>query len=300
MAVSDLRAVSCRVLSDEDVVLGTGVVIDERHVLSCAHVVVGKRARRESVAGDRITLSLASAPDKQLIGELALRGTADTPIDDFALIELTVGVFDVAPPPLIDEINRGHRFDTFGFPTGWECQGNAAHGSIGLVNAVGAVQLNGDSDGFSIRAGFSGGPVWDRLAGGIVGMVTGNAADPANDPRVGFMLPIGAFLRQWPSSFVGRPLRKFDETEFQALLSELDGAESEARTATYLGQLLPTFSGDGDDPVARYWIYQGLATVGGAHSRAILHGAAETETHDHARFGAEEALEIMGLKRVRG
>ncbi|VWX50877.1 conserved hypothetical protein [Novosphingobium sp. 9U] len=246
--------------------------------------------------GDLIRLSLASAPDKQVIGELALQGSAATPVDDFALIEIADGVADAAPLLLISEINRGHRFDAFGYPNGWEWQGNAAHGTIGLVNAVGAVQLNGDADGFPIRAGFSGGPVWDRLAGGIVGIVTGNAADPIRDPRIGFMLPIGAVLRRRPGDGTNHLIRKFDEVEFKALLGELDGPESEARAAAYLGQLLPVFRGAGDDPVARYWIYQALGNVGGSRARAILHGAAETETHDYARFGATEALEIIGAK----
>ncbi|OAN64014.1 hypothetical protein A7X12_17990 [Sphingomonas sp. TDK1] len=215
-------------------------------------------------------------------------------MEDFALIEVAESLVDAAPPLLINEINRGHRFDAFGYPVGWERQGNAAHGIIGLVNAAGAIQLNGDADGFPIRAGFSGGPVWDRLAGGIVGIVTGNAADPLHDPRIGFMLPIGAFLKRWSGGSSDRLVRKFDHVEFQALLGELDGPESEARAAAYLGRLLPVFRDAGDDPVARYWIYQALGNVGGSRAGAILHSAAVTETHDFAQFGAMEALEILG------
>ena len=66
-----------------------------------------------------------------------------------------------------------HRVAAFGVPTDNEKDGAWATGELRGHRAGGLIQVDDDRPdaGFTIQQGFSGSPVWDEEAGGVVGMV---------------------------------------------------------------------------------------------------------------------------------
>jgi hypothetical protein len=87
-----------------------------------------------------------------------------------------------------------HRFRVYGYPRGHERHGVWAHGVIVGLGEVEWVQLQADSaQGFGLRQGFSGAPVWDDQLGAVVGIVVG--VDREVDVRTGYGIPVEAIRR---------------------------------------------------------------------------------------------------------
>lgn len=87
------------------------------------------------------------------------------------------------------------KFYTYGFPDGHP-KGVGARGQPSGDRAGNWVQMEAKkTQGYVIKPGFSGSPVWDLRSNGVVGMTV--ARDKENeDARVAFMLP-GRML--WPT-----------------------------------------------------------------------------------------------------
>jgi hypothetical protein len=212
-------------------------------------------------------------------------GDPGRPAADFALLKAARKARHPGAP-VLEQAPSGHRYESFGYPTGWSEQGNAAQGVVGLANAQGLIQLEGDGTGFDIRGGFSGAPVWDRLAQAVVGMVTGSARAAERNPRVGFMLPMATILAHSPYRRL-RSVPRFDDSSMRALLGL---AASDADRNLAISHLTGRLDGFAGDPSDRYWIYHTLGLLGGMRAQAILSDAARLDPASYARAGAEEAL----------
>ncbi|MFI5528389.1 trypsin-like peptidase domain-containing protein [Kitasatospora sp. NPDC051853] len=196
--------------------VGAGVLVTDRHVLTCAHVVHGHAA---------VTVRLAHRPDHPALPATVLRrgpwpsgrhgrdGTGDV-----AVLELAEPVPDrVARPAPFAPLHHWDRppypgLTAHGFPFGHDAgrSSEIRPTRAGLLIGGELVQLEHDGQGMPLSPGFSGGPVVDSDTGELVGIVTaaqdtlGRHLPPGPDGRtppalrIGQMLPAGALARYVP------------------------------------------------------------------------------------------------------
>ena len=195
-------------------VVGTGFLVAQRHVLTCAHVVARALDSRED----------APEPPNEVV-------TLDFPLLDVARFPLTATVVrwlpvqpddrgDVAGLLIQDEVPAeagplplvaleepwGYRFRAFGFPKASQ-NGDWASGELRDVQGAGWVQMVGDAfTGRRVQAGYSGAPAWvEEGVRGVVGMVV--AADRAQDDRVAYLIPTPVLANVWPQILERRALQ---------------------------------------------------------------------------------------------
>ncbi len=191
-------------------VAGAGFLVNDRHLLTCAHV-VAYAADVPAGASEQpeVTLQLdfpLLAPDQMLearvchwqpgidVAGLALGGWAPP---------------GAAPVRLVTADDLwGHSFRAFGFPAGYEqgvwasgvLRGRQADGAPSewrLLKGKGWLQIEDAKEtGYLIAPGFSGGPVWDDVLEGVVGMIV--AADTSEGVRAAFLIPAGVLANAWP------------------------------------------------------------------------------------------------------
>ncbi|ONI83795.1 hypothetical protein ALI22I_35710 [Saccharothrix sp. ALI-22-I] len=159
-------------------VVGVGVLVGKREVLTCAHVVNLASGRdklsgeqpREPVVVDFPGRTAVSAQVRQWLPPPPREGT---PGQDVAGLELTEDApADVTPAKLITTLpGPGHEVDVFGYP------GKPARPDGAWVRAVvrrqvgnGYLQLDAKS-ALQVQPGYSGSPVWDPVTGRVVGLV---------------------------------------------------------------------------------------------------------------------------------
>ena len=176
----DARWVGAVHASAEDFTpLGTAVVIDDRRVLTAAHVV--------KVSGKvcpTLWVAFPMADDPSTSRRCATRVTlAEHPLADLAVVELGDPVpAGVAAAPLrcpkpADVVNRA--WWAFGF-AGHDPLGNEADGMVGASLGYGWVRLDAESR-YHVAPGFSGGGLWCADYGAVVGVV--GAANDRGDGR---------------------------------------------------------------------------------------------------------------------
>jgi WD40 repeat protein len=140
--------------------LGVGVVIDDRRVLTAAHVAV-----RVGAGPGNLWVAFPMAPEgiRRRVARIVLP-EAHVKVKDLAILVLEHPVpASVNPAPLrapkpADLTDR--RWWAFGFPEGDEL-GNDAAGTIGAPLAYGWIRLDTDTDSrYKIQRGFSGAGLW--------------------------------------------------------------------------------------------------------------------------------------------
>jgi len=147
--------------------LGCGVLIDRRRVLTCWHVVEGQDGTRGPIA---VAFPKAGVPRTVRVAVAEVRGDRDL---DVAVLRLAGEVPPEAiPAPLRSPRPQdlaGDRWWAFGFPRESEF-GADAHGQIGIPLAYGRVRLDTQSR-YVVKAGFSGTGVWSQDFHAVVGLV---------------------------------------------------------------------------------------------------------------------------------
>ncbi|KJK56761.1 VMAP-C domain-containing protein [Saccharothrix sp. ST-888] len=193
---------------------GAGVLISERRVLTCAHVVQGCT---------RATVQLAARPDHPPIGAtVAVRGPwveRSGGTGDVAVLELDAALPSYTAVPArfapLHGWNGLHapQLAAYGFPEGHDgglsSEIRLTRGALRIGGEL--VQLEHEGTGMPLAPGFSGGPVVIAATGEVVGIVTAaqdtlwrGAEDrvrrPAGVPavRLGQMLPGEAIARYAP------------------------------------------------------------------------------------------------------
>ncbi|WP_329470474.1 serine protease [Streptomyces sp. NBC_01723] len=186
---------------------GTGFLVGDGLVLTCAHVVcdaLGKPRDTEVLAGARVTFDLpllagAGVPGQGIEAEVAhwipIREDRG---GDVAVLRVLSPAPEARPLPTSPSRRLWeHGSRIVGF-TGASDRPVWQRGSLLGPAGKGWVQLS-RADGQTVRVtgGFSGSPVWDNALGAVVGMIV--AAEPARDDQQAYMLHLGALADEIPA-----------------------------------------------------------------------------------------------------
>lgn len=188
-----------RVRAVEDgVPVGAGLLFRAGQVITCAHVVNSALGRAPGAVDRPDEPVPVDFPFSARPRRLSARVVRWSPIgeareNDIAVLEVAEVPADCAPVPLV----RAHRsydhdFWVVGFPAGHP-DGLVATGKLLGDNAAHWVQMTDFwSGGPRVRRGFSGAPVVDVTAGGVVGIVV--AESPQQAEKTAFMIPTRLLL----------------------------------------------------------------------------------------------------------
>ncbi len=176
-------------LVDQSQIVGTAFAIDNRHLLTCAHVVNGAGV---SAPGGEVALDFPVLGEtcRALVIEegwqpMPCEGEAQS-VGDVALLQLQDPTHVLDPLPLRKrESYKGLSFSSYGFPVS-SPESDAAHGRLGLRVGRDWVRLEADSAAV-VEPGFSGAPVWvDDLEGAVAMILTRKQGDG----RTAYAMPL--------------------------------------------------------------------------------------------------------------
>lgn len=190
-----------RIYAFNDTIVGAGLLISRRLVLSCAHVVTC------ALGISNKTASLTKSPMHPLSADIPLINPEYTlkmqvihwqPKKDIAVLKINDDLPKGAQPVrlIITDDLWNHTFRVFGFPDGYE-SGLWTSGQMLERNANGWVQIEDVKvTGHRVEPGFSGAPVWDEQSKGVAGMIVASDANPK--VKTGFIIPTKMLIEAWP------------------------------------------------------------------------------------------------------
>ncbi|MET9897063.1 trypsin-like peptidase domain-containing protein [Streptomyces sp. NPDC006446] len=169
---SDMVAAVARIIGPDGAVAGTGFLVADGVVVTCAHVVEAAGGG----PGEDILLSFPHVQGADRVeGRVARELWRSAEDEDVAFIRLSGSWAGIRTMPLGSaEGCRGHQVRSFGFPAQAPPEGHFGFGVTGdlLPGADGRcvhLQLTAAND---LTTGFSGGPVLDETTGLVIGMLT--------------------------------------------------------------------------------------------------------------------------------
>jgi tetratricopeptide (TPR) repeat protein len=204
-----LDASIVRIFGADDSIAGCGFLVSKSHLLTCAHVVaqalhIPQDTEEMPTATIRLDFPLIAPKainTARVVFWKPVRSVVSTPPDrseDIATLELMGDLPDGSRPcPVIslDDLWE-HSFRTFGFPVAHD-DGVWASGLLRAAQTNGWVQIEDvKNTGYFVAPGFSGTPVWDNDAKGVVGMVV--VAEKRSEVRAAFMIPTEILIKAWP------------------------------------------------------------------------------------------------------
>ncbi|BCJ58123.1 S1 family peptidase [Micromonospora endophytica] len=196
-------------------VVGAGMAVDERHVLTCAHVIreTGATDPCDTAPGWPVDVDLVGQPGSPKVSARVVPGCWAPPTDDgrgdVALLELAAPLSRGPFAPLRRVRPWGRWVVVCGFP---ETVEHGLHVRARLAGPAGAgrewVQMDSSTTGPQIIQGFSGAAVVDATTGHVVGMVV-SAYDNSDGEQVAvaghapasglsWMIPVETILRYLP------------------------------------------------------------------------------------------------------
>ncbi len=168
---SSLLASVAQVLAADESVAGTGFVVGEDIVITCAHVV---HAAGQGPGG-RVEFVFPHVPGAPRVAGQVLADQWRAPeAEDVAVVRLERVPAGVRVLSLGAAAGcRGHRISSYGFPAQALKSGHFGYGTAGdLLPTPDAGQLLQLSEANELTTGFSGGPIVDEVTGLVIGMVT--------------------------------------------------------------------------------------------------------------------------------
>ncbi len=190
---------------------GTGVLVDDNTILTCAHVVCDAlNLSRDSkeIPSQTVRLDLPLLSHTNLLSARIIFWDIDM---DLAGMQLMTDLPDKATPIILtipDEL-WGHKVQTFGFPKGHKIGAWSEYRLRGPVASKWIEMIDPLTTGNFIQQGFSGSPVWDDTAHCCVGIVV--AVDRDDKKRVGYLIPTSEIIEKWK----GIPFKKTNKTHFK-------------------------------------------------------------------------------------
>ncbi len=196
--------VSVRRVLNEDPV-GAGVLCTPRHVLTCAHVITSDAPEKAPQTPVFVEFRFTDRhePLAAVVVADAWVPEREENTGDFAVFELVDPPPDQAQPaPLGDphaEIWE-HDFRAYGYPRGHQRGGVWSRGAIIGHAEREWLQLQVASDGYALEFGFSGAPVWDRVASAVAGIVVtrDRSRGSEGNPRTAYAIPMAVVAQHWP------------------------------------------------------------------------------------------------------
>ncbi|MFG1644065.1 trypsin-like peptidase domain-containing protein [Amycolatopsis sp. NPDC049252] len=186
-----------RLRDDAGRILGAGTMLDERHLLTCAHVV-----ERGGGPAARIPVDFVGLPDVDSGHATVVAGGWVPPSGDergdIALLRLETPAAGVFGAPLHRMSLRDHQLvRAYGFPAGADA-GLWTFGTLVGEGGPGCewMQLNKTAEAEPIEPGFSGTAVLDEATGAVVGMIVGKYTGAGG--RVAWMIPVETMLGHLP------------------------------------------------------------------------------------------------------
>lgn len=207
-----LKSAIVRVLGEGNAVVGAGFLATETTVLTCSHVVeqalgISQIAEEIPTAIIKLDFPLV-APGKALSARVVRWTPVQTGVtgtslgsnisEDVAVLELADKLPEGSSPVTLIETSElwGHSFRAFGFPAAYDT-GVWASGLLRDAQSNGWVQIEDIKEtGYAVAPGFSGTPIWDDAANGVVGMVV--VAEKRSEIKVAFIIPTNSLLNVWP------------------------------------------------------------------------------------------------------
>ncbi|MFI9272914.1 trypsin-like peptidase domain-containing protein [Kitasatospora sp. NPDC052896] len=195
-----LDAAVLRIRNAAGVPVGLGFLVTDELALTCAHVVSAAlgtppEAVPSDAAGLTVDPPLLPFPTPSTAA-VTVRIEHWAPAEDVAVLRLSDRLPGARPVRLLETREVwGHAARAFGFPIGRS--GGVWHaGVLRERQADGLLQLDqAGTDGYRVSGGFSGGPVWDDVLVGVIGMM---ALAETGDPPVSYLIPTQRLLEAWP------------------------------------------------------------------------------------------------------
>ncbi|MFE0045290.1 tetratricopeptide repeat protein [Streptomyces albireticuli] len=194
---------------------GVGVLVTDRHVLTCAHVTV-PQGREEPPDGPVYVRFQHTAADP--VPAVVAEGgwhpqDSRSRTGDVAVLELRGPLPPEArPAPLVSTEGgiRGHEFHAYGYPEGVHKWGGVSTEGrcVGPAETEWIQLQAGSVLGHGIAPGFSGSPVWDTTLEGVIGIVvTRDKPGEKRDVRTGYAIPVERLAHYWPplAGLIRRP-----------------------------------------------------------------------------------------------
>ncbi len=214
-----------RIFNATGEIVGTGFLVAEKRVLTCAHVVntaLMKSEHAEEFPSEGIQLDFPFANSTDVfIGVVRCWNPARRDDDgiglDVALIEVSGDIPTKAQPAPLQKIANfwGRSFRCNGFPKRYG-GGQWVSGTVQGALEGGRVQLQGDGSGPLISAGFSGGLVWDGELEAVIGMIVQSDGDSAT--RLGSMIPTTVLVQACSQLLASKAVPRQQLTELEHLL----------------------------------------------------------------------------------
>jgi len=286
-----------RILTNDGCSVGGGVLLKDSLICTCAHVVaealhiigpIGQKPT-ENVFIDFPFLSGARVSTKIVCWVDQIEKGQDIAVLR-AISPLPPGTTPTLLLPVEDSI--GAAFEAYGFPAGYP-KGVWAFGKIGNANSSGWLHIFGTrAQGFAVKPGYSGTPVWDIVRQAVVGMVV--ATDIDERTRVAFAIPSDNVALICPAvtlAEIEEDMPPFDAARGRTFIQAARRSGTTEEILTYLREFLAS----NRDPTERYWIYITVAEIGGAFAEKILRGGLQ-ERDRFAKLGAVEGCKIIGVQ----
>jgi hypothetical protein len=200
--MEQLKASIVRFRKPDYEVVGTGFLVGEQHILTCAHIV------RDALG---LTSTPAESPDTEIHLDFPFSGVEQIftakvvlwhPRQDDNSGDIAGLLLNGFPPRTVRPATLNivedlwdHHFRTFGFPTHRD-DGVWVSGLLRDIQATGWIQMNVITEtGYAITPGFSGSPVWDDESTSVVGMTV--VADMQPNIRAAYMVSASTINQIW-------------------------------------------------------------------------------------------------------
>ena len=173
-----IKSCVVRIRTEQGRVVGAGFLVDQRRLLTCAHVIddaLSRPRNTQDYPSQSIIVEFPLvAPKDYLRAQVTLWQPRQLDLSG----DIAALVFDGEAPKGSEPTQLlqaddlwGHRFRTFGFPRKLD-DGVWASGLIRGRTGAGWLQIeDAKAPGYQTQPGFSGAPVWDEHLHGVIGMV---------------------------------------------------------------------------------------------------------------------------------
>jgi hypothetical protein len=214
MGFEESKKAIAAIYSTSGAIVGTGFLLSERYLLTCAHVVDAALGPTIDARSASISISFPFVSSEQKYQSNVVDYWLDEPgkyHKDFAILKLN----NSAPPQVkpiqlisLKEYEDNLLLKSFGLPKGDTLGRNLKAAIRGAVPG-GWIQIEDTKyTGVAIEEGFSGAPVWcDRVSGWIGMIVARDRKRP--EAKIGFMIP---------TDELRIPLREISKLELQDIL----------------------------------------------------------------------------------